>query len=124
MVLHTNRKKGTNLYLHLKRHHSEFAQIPPSFLPLQSQSEQPQKPAKSSTIKDVDIGESFKFPSKVGRNYIIDTIQEDDGKECTICFEEFQKGNSIARLDCFCVFHKHCLEQWFRKTRVCPLHKD
>jgi hypothetical protein len=34
---------------------------------------------------------------------------EDDKPECSICFEEFEPGANLARLQCFCRFHKVCL---------------
>jgi hypothetical protein len=31
-------------------------------------------------------------------------------------------GETIARVECMCVFHKCCLEQWYAKKRCCPFH--
>jgi len=77
----------------------------------------------TSNIIHTKSGE-LRLSTKVGTRYIVDTLQDDDGRECTICFEEFHKGDMIARMDCFCIFHKNCLERWFNKVRTCPLHKD
>jgi hypothetical protein len=37
-----------------------------------------------------------------------DTIDPTTGDpiECVICFEEFEEGTEIARLECFCRYHK------------------
>eukprot|EP00697_Spironema_sp_BW2_P014589 gnl/Spiro4/5063_TR2524_c0_g1_i2.p1 gnl/Spiro4/5063_TR2524_c0_g1~~gnl/Spiro4/5063_TR2524_c0_g1_i2.p1 ORF type:complete len:204 (-),score=15.58 gnl/Spiro4/5063_TR2524_c0_g1_i2:169-780(-) len=44
-------------------------------------------------------------------------------QECSICFENFLKGQVVLRLECLCVFHKNCIETWFKRkrNRVCPL---
>lgn len=71
-----------------------------------------------------DDGDSF--PVHTGP-YIVEVLNRDlDGKECTICFEEFLKGNTISRLMCLCVFHKKCIDSWFDKSKAtkCPLHTD
>ncbi|KAF3171120.1 hypothetical protein TWF788_010007 [Orbilia oligospora] len=51
---------------------------------------------------------------------------EADGQkaECVICFEEFEAGDSIARLECFCRYHKKCITDWFnrRMDGQCPVH--
>lgn len=44
------------------------------------------------------------------------------GDECTICFEEYEIGQTLARLECFCVFHKPCLDNWLSRKQCCPLH--
>ncbi|KAK9244279.1 FYVE zinc finger-domain-containing protein [Lipomyces tetrasporus] len=46
------------------------------------------------------------------------------GKECVICFEEFEKDDLVARLECLCVYHRKCIKAWFDKKGVgeCPIH--
>ncbi|KAK9389853.1 FYVE zinc finger-domain-containing protein [Lipomyces mesembrius] len=46
------------------------------------------------------------------------------GKECVICFEEFEKHDLVARLECLCVYHRKCIKAWFDKKGVgeCPIH--
>ena len=43
-------------------------------------------------------------------------------EECTICFDEYKIGDKLARLECFCVFHKSCLDNWLSRKQCCPLH--
>ena len=38
-------------------------------------------------------------------------------EECTICFDEFEVGQVCARLECLCVFHKSCLENWLSRKQ-------
>lgn len=43
--------------------------------------------------------------------------------ECTICMEDYEVGQQLARLQCFCKFHKTCIADWFERKRECPVHK-
>ncbi|PVV01180.1 hypothetical protein BB560_004411, partial [Smittium megazygosporum] len=57
--------------------------------------------------------------------YVVYKLNEDTpllGQECTICFEEFEADQTVARLACFCTYHLDCLKQWFKKSRSCPVH--
>ncbi|KAI9836345.1 MAG: hypothetical protein M1837_003393 [Sclerophora amabilis] len=45
--------------------------------------------------------------------------------ECVICFEEFEVGVEMARLECLCKFHRQCIRTWWeRKGGGCPVHQD
>lgn len=44
------------------------------------------------------------------------------GEECTICFEEYEQGQICSRLECLCVYHKVCLDNWLSRKQCCPLH--
>lgn len=44
--------------------------------------------------------------------------------ECTICLEEFEVGDQMARLECFCRFHRLCIDSWFvNHPGRCPIHQ-
>lgn len=49
-----------------------------------------------------------------------DTVQD----TCAVCFEAFQPGARLARLECRCVFHEPCVTAWFAKKGAgsCPVH--
>jgi E3 ubiquitin-protein ligase ZNRF1/2 len=51
-----------------------------------------------------------------------DDILNDNKGECIICFEELEKGQTIARLQCLCIYHKHCIENWLQRSQSCPGH--
>lgn len=55
-------------------------------------------------------------------SYNDDVLQEDKGGECVICFEDLLQGDTIARLPCLCIYHKTCIDQWFKINRSCPEH--
>jgi len=59
-------------------------------------------------------------------DYLIATCLQPISEECGICYEEFVIGAVTARLGCFCLYHKQCIETWFTKkgTHSCPLHVD
>ncbi|RDW73993.1 hypothetical protein BP5796_07435 [Coleophoma crateriformis] len=47
-----------------------------------------------------------------------------DDAECTICLEEFEVGADMARLECFCRFHLHCIRGWWVNHHGrCPVHQ-
>ncbi|CAI7618042.1 unnamed protein product [Penicillium pancosmium] len=43
--------------------------------------------------------------------------------ECTICMEDYEVGQVLARLECLCKFHKECIVDWFGRKAECPVHK-
>lgn len=47
---------------------------------------------------------------------------EADCKECSICYEEFAKGQAIAVMNCLCQFHELCIKSWFERGKFCPFH--
>lgn len=53
--------------------------------------------------------------------------QDEDGdpQECIICFEEFQEGDEMGRMECLCKFHKACIRGWWDTKGVgsCPTHQ-
>ena len=41
--------------------------------------------------------------------------------ECIICFNKFGPKDLIKLLYCKHIFHKKCLDKWFKKKAVCPI---
>lgn len=48
---------------------------------------------------------------------------DDNTQECSICMEEYDVGDELARLECWCKFHKRCIVSWLNKKPECPVHK-
>ncbi|KAF1830281.1 hypothetical protein BDW02DRAFT_583004 [Decorospora gaudefroyi] len=52
---------------------------------------------------------------------------DDEGRqtECTICLEDFEAGDKMARLVCWCKFHEKCIKEWWDKKGrgACPTHQ-
>ncbi|CAI2316243.1 unnamed protein product [Caenorhabditis sp. 36 PRJEB53466] len=53
--------------------------------------------------------------------YNDDVLKEDKG-ECSICLEDLEAGHKIARLPCLCIYHKQCIDDWFKRKNCCPEH--
>ena len=41
-------------------------------------------------------------------------------EECLICYDPL--SHPVALLNCFCKYHKRCIESWFTRNPSCPLH--
>eukprot|EP01061_Rhynchopus_euleeides_P033005 TRINITY_DN5505_c0_g1_i1.p1 TRINITY_DN5505_c0_g1~~TRINITY_DN5505_c0_g1_i1.p1 ORF type:complete len:238 (+),score=58.43 TRINITY_DN5505_c0_g1_i1:322-1035(+) len=41
-------------------------------------------------------------------------------QECAMCLEEFTCGDQLRILFCSHAFHKHCIDEWFSRSRTCP----
>uniref|UniRef100_A0A3B3UL75 E3 ubiquitin-protein ligase ZNRF1 n=1 Tax=Poecilia latipinna TaxID=48699 RepID=A0A3B3UL75_9TELE len=59
--------------------------------------------------------------SKTRLIYNKDILSRDSG-ECTICLDDLEQGDTIARLPCLCIYHKGCIDEWFQVNRSCPEH--
>lgn len=51
--------------------------------------------------------------------------EEGQAQECVICFEEFEEGVEMGRLECLCKFHRACIKGWWEKRGrgTCPTHQ-
>lgn len=56
------------------------------------------------------------------RIYNEDLVITDRGIECSICLENIDRGQTIARLECLCIYHKNCIDSWLNKNASCPGH--
>ncbi|KAN0033346.1 hypothetical protein ACTA71_002770 [Dictyostelium dimigraforme] len=61
---------------------------------------------------------------QVGVGYSTSILENDlsEDVECPICLEEFTKGQSVARLECWCIFHTNCISEYLLKSKKCPVH--
>ena len=59
----------------------------------------------------------------VSRNSINKFNKEEIFNTCSICLENFIKGDVISTLPCSKrhTFHSYCLEEWFHSNILCPL---
>eukprot|EP01088_Endostelium_zonatum_P022283 TRINITY_DN9430_c0_g1_i2.p1 TRINITY_DN9430_c0_g1~~TRINITY_DN9430_c0_g1_i2.p1 ORF type:complete len:367 (-),score=53.63 TRINITY_DN9430_c0_g1_i2:10-1110(-) len=136
----------TNLLTHVRTHHQDMIKspdqtsnnstFPTSDYVFDYDDDIPTIPSTTSTTSSTTTSSSTTTTTSsttggggggaVGSRYIVQVLEEDMKEgECTICFEEFKKGENIARLECFCIFHEDCVVEWFKKSNnKCPLHKD
>jgi len=40
---------------------------------------------------------------------------------CTICLEAFEPDTEVRRLNCWHIYHDHCLQGWLKNHTTCPL---
>ncbi len=83
-------------------------------------------PNKSSEISSSDFQQKYLVELFLPSYYNIEILTDDlhHEQECAICFEPFHQRDIIARLECLCIYHKQCLDQWSRRQQCCPLHMD
>ncbi|KAI8843245.1 hypothetical protein BJ741DRAFT_297329 [Chytriomyces cf. hyalinus JEL632] len=65
----------------------------------------------------------------VGNTFVVRKCTK-AGDECQICMEEFELSDSVAILNCFCVYHEQCIKDWFqtkekkKEPKACPTHGE
>ena len=69
---------------------------------------------------------SVSLPQELTGEYHSFSLNMSMTGECGICFEDFEKGQTVARLDCLCVYHKECIASWYKKSgeKRCPIHGE
>ncbi|KAM3424832.1 hypothetical protein BST61_g6812 [Cercospora zeina] len=45
-----------------------------------------------------------------------------EARECPICYEDFQPGDELGRMECLCLFHRTCIRGWWERKGAgsCP----
>ncbi|KAI8470371.1 MAG: hypothetical protein J3K34DRAFT_368518, partial [Monoraphidium minutum] len=46
-----------------------------------------------------------------------------EAHECTICLDAYADGELVKQLPCGHSYHAACIDEWLRKSAVCPLCK-
>ncbi|XP_025805506.1 E3 ubiquitin-protein ligase RING1-like [Panicum hallii] len=46
---------------------------------------------------------------------------ETRGKECAVCLEAYEAGDTLRTMPCAHGFHESCIFEWLRVSRLCPL---
>lgn len=47
--------------------------------------------------------------------------QDEPESACAVCLSEFELYHLLRYLPCGHKFHKHCIDKWLRRNKVCPL---
>jgi hypothetical protein len=69
-------------------------------------------------IGSVSKGVSYTTVRKCTRKFLVKGNIEE---KCVICLESFAIGDSGRILYCNHIFHKICIEKWFRSSKACPI---
>jgi len=99
----------TNLLQHLNSTHGELLQIQAA---LEASKKSLEDHRTYLTKRETEI------PTKVSGHYTLQKLEENIERECAICFEEFEKGQSVAWLECFCLYHETCINAWYAKKKM------
>lgn len=64
------------------------------------------------------------LPNDPWEDHVISSDDLGEEKDCPICYCDFKKGDSVAKLNCGHIFHKNCIILWFDKkisSPTCPI---
>jgi hypothetical protein len=59
-------------------------------------------------------------PSRFGHRQIRASDVQRETK-CSICLEEFSRGETVCELPCKHIFHDACVREWLRREATCPV---
>ena len=78
---------------------------------------------ESNVKVNVAPEELSQFPVYSYRRHLrsSDSDVSNKDKECTICTDLFRTNEKIRRLPCFHIFHRDCIDEWFQRSRKCPI---
>ncbi|NXG77625.1 RNF6 ligase, partial [Baryphthengus martii] len=55
------------------------------------------------------------------RNYGDIHTENELSKTCSVCINEYVRGNKLRRLPCMHEFHIHCIDRWLSENSTCPI---
>ena len=51
----------------------------------------------------------------------VSKIEQIPEEECSICYNNYDKGDNISKLNCSHIFHNECIKKWFLNSGTCPM---
>lgn len=117
---------SSNLLNHLQKYHGDMLFHHSSGKSEKSADEIVSEFDPSLIADDQDLPDILSLETakqNVGGQYLEETLKSPRTGECEICFDEYRVGDVVARMDCFCVYHKKCIDAWLGRGHKCPLHK-
>lgn len=76
------------------------------------------KPACSSSVQDL---KRTTWGGGKKRRLMKDGLMSSGKEQCTICLDEFLRGDEVASMPCGHVYHDTCLVKWLKTSHFCPL---
>ena len=92
--LNNNRNNHIHAHTHINHHH---------------------KRRKSKGINNLYLLEESKINDE--------TLIKTDIQNCSICLENYKRGDKITYLPCFHLYHSKCIKKWLKCSKKCPLCK-
>ena len=92
----------------------------------QSGSDSSNKMTAKINIEDLVNIEEYKLTEDISIQtlnfkFVLMEVPMDNLGTCSICLEEREMRQQLARMGCGHFFHKTCLGQWIEITTTCPL---
>eukprot|EP00747_Dinoflagellata_sp_TGD_P169541 gnl/TRDRNA2_/TRDRNA2_198760_c0_seq1.p1 gnl/TRDRNA2_/TRDRNA2_198760_c0~~gnl/TRDRNA2_/TRDRNA2_198760_c0_seq1.p1 ORF type:complete len:264 (-),score=23.80 gnl/TRDRNA2_/TRDRNA2_198760_c0_seq1:45-836(-) len=77
-------------------------------------------------LKVTKPSDEFDLESLVPASTVIGASASGEGDEdpCIICLQNFCEGEQIRSAQCSHRFHAACVDEWFRRSRMCPVCKQ
>ena len=78
-------------------------------------------------VIDLTKLEDVPIASELTKTYLRTSAGENHTKtQCPICLEKFIKGEDVAILQCWCVYHQKCFDKSrkFNSKIFCDVHRD
>ncbi|KAH3765950.1 hypothetical protein Pelo_2186 [Pelomyxa schiedti] len=66
----------------------------------------------------------IQIPDAPGTGTVESVLSLPTNRECPICLVEMTTGDTVLTLECLCMFHSACLQNWYAKSEKsdCPVH--
>lgn len=62
-------------------------------------------------------------PTRTGSPTKASKAQDQSQRTCTICLEDFKRGDDILTVPCLHKYHAACISDWFDRSDLCPVCK-
>ena len=75
----------------------------------------PEPAAENNENRGLTRDEIERFPTRIA----IDDMEQ----KCSICLDNFKRGDKLRRLPCLHEFHANCIDRWLIDNNQCPIDK-
>eukprot|EP01086_Lenisia_limosa_P018154 TRINITY_DN9793_c0_g1_i1.p1 TRINITY_DN9793_c0_g1~~TRINITY_DN9793_c0_g1_i1.p1 ORF type:complete len:293 (-),score=10.91 TRINITY_DN9793_c0_g1_i1:231-1073(-) len=61
------------------------------------------------------------LPTRTISEVELPALQQSENKSCPICLTDYDANDSVRTITCLHMFHKSCIDQWFKQTNLSHL---
>ncbi|KAK9729624.1 hypothetical protein K7432_000142 [Basidiobolus ranarum] len=72
--------------------------------------------------KEIPVNDNVEEGKPEGGSQQVVYLSDEDAV-CCICLEEYSDGEKLREMKCIHYFHVHCIDEWLKLNRTCPLCK-